>query len=145
MRERARPRPRRAAARIALALALGACGPPDGPQPIAWDREACAHCRMLISDPAFAAQLHLADGGVESFDDPGCLLARLDAQQARVHALWFRHLREDRWLPGDRVAFVRVAPTPMDFGLGAVDPDTPGAIPLEAARAELRTRRGGAP
>jgi copper chaperone NosL len=140
MPERARP----LALAVLAALALGACGPPEGPQPIAWDREPCAHCRMLISNPAFAAQLHRAEGGVESFDDPGCLFARLEAQPARVHALWFHHLREDRWLSADGVAFLRTAQTPMDFGFGAVDPGTPGALPLEAVRAELRARKGGA-
>jgi len=139
-----RARRLRLAALAALALALPACGPPEGPQPIAWDREPCAHCRMLISEPAFAAQLHLSDGAVESFDDPGCLFARLEARPARVHALWFHHLREDRWLPGDGVAFERVAPTPMDFGFGAVDPGTPEALSIEAVRTELRARAGGA-
>jgi len=142
--EAGRPSARRALAALALLLALGACGPPEGPRPIAWDREPCAHCRMLISDPAFAAQLQLADGTVESFDDPGCLFARLAAQPGPVHALWFHHLREDRWLRGDAVAFVRVAPTPMDFGFGAVDPGTPGALPIDAVRAELRARSGAA-
>ena len=51
---------------LALALVAGAgCAPADGPQPIAYDREACSHCRMLISEPRFAAQLdqHLAPTG----------------------------------------------------------------------------------
>jgi hypothetical protein len=119
------------------AWALAACAPGDGPQPIVWDREPCMHCRMLISDPAFAAQLHAEDGAVESFDDPGCLMARLQARQTRVRALWFHHVREDRWLPGSAVAFEPVAATPMDFGLGAVDPGTPGALSLEQAMARV--------
>ena len=41
----------------------------DGPEAIIWDRSACAHCRMLISEPAFAAQLQLGDGQVLDFDD----------------------------------------------------------------------------
>lgn len=137
-------RARRLLGLVVLALALDACGPPEGPQPIVWDREPCAHCRMLISDAAFAAQLHLADGAVESFDDPGCLFARLELRHPRVHALWFHHMREDRWLPGDGVAFVRGAKTPMDFGFGAVDPGTPESISSEAVRAELRARGDGA-
>ena len=134
------PRGVRACARVALAAAaaLLACGPPEGPQPIAWDREPCAHCRMLISDPHFAAQLHTADGTVESFDDPGCLFARVAARRPAVRALWFHHVRDDRWLSGDAVAFERVSPTPMDFGLGAVDAGTPGALTLEEARAAVR-------
>jgi len=142
MRERARAS--RLLPLAVLAAALGACGPPDGPQPIAWNREPCAHCRMLIGDPAFAAQLHLADGAVESFDDPGCLFARLEARPARVHALWFHHVREDRWLPAEAVAFVRVPHTPMQFGFGAVDAGAAGAVPIEAVRAELRARADAA-
>lgn len=142
MREHRRARPLLGLA--ILALALRACGPPEGPQPIAWDREPCAHCHMLISDPAFAAQLHETDGAIESFDDPGCLFAYLEARAPRVHALWFHHLREDRWLRGDGVAFVRGATTPMDFGFGAVDPGTPGSIAIDAVRAEVRRRGAGA-
>jgi hypothetical protein len=100
---------------------------------------------MLISDPAFAAQLHARDGTVESFDDPGCLFARLDQTRAEVRALWFHHAHEDRWLRGDAVAFERGARTPMDFGLGAVDPGAPGSISIEAARAAVRARSGVAP
>jgi hypothetical protein len=140
MRERSRAR--RIVLFAVVASALYACGPPEGPQPIAWDREPCSHCRMLISDPAFAAQLHHADGVVESFDDPGCLFARIETRRPDVHALWFHHLREDRWLPGDGVAFVRVAPTPMDFGFGAVDPGTLESVSIEAVRTELRARGG---
>ena len=125
---------------LALAAALAACGPPDGPQPIVWDREPCAHCRMLISDPAFAAQLQTVDGVVESFDDPGCLFARVAARQPELHALWFHHVREERWIRGDAVAFERIDPTPMDFGLGAVDAGTPGALTLEQARERVLER-----
>jgi hypothetical protein len=119
---------------VAWAWAVAACAPPEGPQPIAWDREPCTHCHMLISDPAFAAQLH-TDDLVLSFDDPGCLMAHLHARQPRVRALWFHHVKEDRWIPGTAVAFEKVEATPMDFGLGAVDAGTPGAIPLDRALA----------
>lgn len=145
MLERARRIGRGAVAAAALGLVLAACGPPEGPQPIVWDKEPCAHCRMLISDPAFAAQLHREDGRVESFDDPGCLFARLEQDRSPVAALWFHHLREDRWLPGDGVAFVRIAPTPMDFGFGAVDPGTPEALSLDEVREAVGARAGAAP
>jgi hypothetical protein len=92
---------------------------------------------MLISDPAFAAQLHTEDGLVVSFDDPGCLLSYQGAREPRVRALWFHHVREDRWLPGSAVGFERAERTPMDFGLGAVDAGAPGALSLEQARAEV--------
>jgi hypothetical protein len=123
---------------LAAAAVLAACGPAQGPEPIAWDQEACAHCRMLIGDPAFAAQLRAEDGHVESFDDPGCLLAALGGRSVRE--LWFHHVREELWIPGDRVAFEPVARTPMGHGLGAVHAGTEGALDLEAARKRVAER-----
>jgi len=137
MREARQARVAAALAALVFAGALAACGSPEGPQPIAWDREPCAHCHMLISDPRFAAQLHTQDGEVESFDDPGCLLARLEAREPSVRALWFHHVREERWIPGSEVAFERAERTPMDFGLGAVDAGTPGALSIEQARTQV--------
>ncbi len=126
---------------IATGALVAACGPPAGPAPIAWDEEPCAQCRMLISEPGFAAQLRAEDGSVESFDDPGCLLAR--QRERRTREIWFHHLREERWIPGDRVAFEPVSRTPMGYGLGAVDAGTEGALDLEAARGRVAERGAG--
>jgi hypothetical protein len=85
---------------------------------------------------------------VESFDDPGCLLAQLARGSPQARALWFHHLREDRWIPGERVGFEVVEQTPMGFGLGAVDAGAPGALSLAQARARVTDRSeraGGAP
>jgi hypothetical protein len=123
---------------VAAAALLAACARAEGPEPIAWDEERCAHCRMLISDPAFAAQLRTGDGLVESFDDPGCLLAQRG--EGLPPETWFHHLREERWIAGDRVAFERVAETPMGYGLGAVDAGSEGALDLPAARRQVAER-----
>jgi hypothetical protein len=110
---------------------------PEGPVPIVWDKEACAYCQMHIGEPHFAAQAQLADGRVLGFDDPGCLMRWLQASpSAQVHALYFHHMKEDRWLSGDEVGFVETFPTPMGFNLGAVDRTTPGAKSFEEARAQ---------
>ena len=127
--------------RVALvALGLASCGPAAGPQPIVYDREACAHCRMLISEPGFAAQLETQDGEIQSFDDPGCLLAALAMRSPSVHALWFHHVREDRWLDAAHVAFEEAERAPMGYGLGAVDAGTQGALSLDQARARVAER-----
>lgn len=107
---------------------------PDEVQPIAWSRQACAHCQMLIGDPHHAAQLVTEDGDVRSFDDPGCALRYLDDHHPRVHRLWFHAATGDAWLPADRVGFTTNGVTPMGSGLLAVEPGTPGALDLEAAR-----------
>lgn len=94
--------------------------PPAGPVPVAWDQTPCTRCRMLVSEPRFAAQLR-TDAGVLFFDDPGCLLLWDHEHPGQARATYFHHLDEDRWVDGDEVAFVPVTPTPMGYGLGARD------------------------
>lgn len=108
---------------------------PDDVQPIAWNHEACAHCRMLIGEPRHAAQLITDDGDVRSFDDPGCALRHLADHHPAIHRLWFHHARDDRWLAADAAGFLTGATTPMASGLAAVDRGAPGAVDLTAARA----------
>lgn len=148
---------RRRALRLAAAAALLAAlagavvllvarsgEPPEDPVRVAWDRQACARCSMLVSEPSFAAQLHTEGGEVLFFDDPGCLLLWQARHDAAVHATWFHHLVEERWIPGEAVAFVEASPTPMGYGLGAVDAGTEGALSRQEAleRARRRDRHG---
>ncbi len=122
---------------LAGAAAFAVCASerlPDAPQPIVWDREACAHCHMHVGEPAFAAQAIDQDGRVHNFDDPGCLLAWRTTHPAPAR-VWFHHMSEDRWIPIDRVAFVPVPRSPMGYALGAVDAGTPGALSVAAATA----------
>src|SRR5687767_12168626 len=100
-----------------LLMALLACAPPDGPVPVAFDRTPCTHCRMLVSDPRFAAQIQTEDGEVLDFDDPGCLLQWRSEHRTALRAVWFHHLHEDRWLAEARTAFLAVEESPMGFRL----------------------------
>jgi hypothetical protein len=75
---------------------------------------------------------------VQSFDDPGCAFRALArTKPADVHALYFRHLSEDRWLPGDQARFISAEGSPMGFGLGAVDAGVEGALSLAEAMAKV--------
>lgn len=145
-----------AVAVLATTLAVWAIvtssAPPDGPVPVAWDATRCARCGMLVSEPGFAAQLHLRDGRVLHFDDPGCLLVHRHTEGLDAAAAWFHHHDQDRWLPGDRVAFERVETSPMGFGLAArergepnADLDLAAATALALARDRSRAGAGGAP
>lgn len=132
-----------ALAGVALGFALWRlAAPPSGPVEPAWDRVACTRCHMLLSDPAFAAQLHTENGEVLFFDDPGCLLLhRADAPDPRAKA-WFHDSKSERWLSDAEVGFVPADETPMGHGLAAVErAGTPNALGLEAALAALN--RGG--
>ena len=127
----------------AFAVVLAACAArAPGPQPIAWDREPCTGCHMIIGERGFAAQVLDADGRARSFDDPGCLFTWLD-KGGQAREIWLHHLHEDRWLRAPAVAFVRGQRSPMGSGLGAVDPGTAGAVSYADARRALGA--GGAP
>jgi len=115
----------------------------DGPADLVWDKAACAACGMHVGEPAFAAQLTTKDGRTHAFDDPGCLFLFVAEQHPDVHATWFRHCREDRWIAGSAVAFARFDKTPMGFGFGAVDASEKGAVDADEARRACLQRTSG--
>ena len=149
------PRERRRALRgvaaavgiVALALVLWrAAAPPAGPVEPAWDRVACARCRMLVSDPAFAAQLHTRAGEVLFFDDPGCLLLYRAEPRAEAAAVWFHDAAGGGWLAEADVRFVPAPETPMGHGFAAVAAaSATGGLDAAAALAAIRAREGDAP
>lgn len=106
---------------------------PSGPRPIVWDRETCAECHMVISDSHYAAQLQTEEGEVFDFDDPGCLMTYIVHSHPHVHAIYFRHWQQDRWMDFRISAFLRSASSPMGRGYEAVDPGTPRSISFEQA------------
>ncbi|MFN8642686.1 MAG: hypothetical protein U0802_13915 [Candidatus Binatia bacterium] len=110
---------------------------PDAPVQVVWEKEACAHCHMHLSQIGYAVQLQTPDGDVVNFDDPGCFFLYLAGERPEIHEVWFHHSREARWLRRGEVGFVPAAATPMNLGLAAVDRDAAGAISYEAARAQL--------
>ena len=116
---------------------------PSGPVAIVWDREACAECRMHIGEPRFAAQLHISDGRVLNFDDPGCLLRYEAEQRPARRASYFHALGEDRWLGAEEVAFVPAEGSPMGYDLGAVPRGTRGALDYAAAQERVLARSQG--
>ena len=123
--------------------------PPAGPVELVWDALVCARCRMIVGEPGFAGQAHTERGEVMAFDDPGCLLLWIHEHPGDVRGAWVHHLREERWIPLDEVAFVPAAPTPMGYGFGAVEaeeapPEAVGAAEaLERIRARDAARGGG--
>lgn len=117
---------------------------PSGPVPIIWDKEACAHCHMHVGEPRFAAQLQTQQGDILNFDDPGCLMQYQQKSRRDVHAIYFHHLHEDRWLSEAEVGFVSVDPTPMGYNLGAVPKGTAAALSMAEASQRVQSK-GKAP
>jgi copper chaperone NosL len=73
---------RAAAALVASGLVACGGGPPR-PAPLDTKNDACAWCRMAVSDPSVAAQLVAAYEEPLFFDDLGCLRDHLKAARER--------------------------------------------------------------
>ncbi|MBW2498118.1 MAG: hypothetical protein JRF61_12655 [Deltaproteobacteria bacterium] len=133
-----------AAAAAGLVLALRwSVTPPGGAVEPAWDRDACARCRMLVSDPRFASQRQLANGEILHFDDPGCLLLHRHAHPAPERGVYLHEHRGEGWISLDEAAFVVEEPSPMGYGLAAVSRDETGAMSVDEALASVLTHDAG--
>jgi len=97
---------RRAIAMATLALigSAAACGTAK-PDAIVYDADACAYCRMQISDPRFGAALVTVKGRTLKFDSIECLVAYYK-QAAAAHdvaSVWVSNVRH----PGQLVDATR--------------------------------------
>lgn len=113
---------------------------PEGAVPVVWDAEVCAHCKMHVGDPRFAAQLQTEGGDVLNFDDPGCLFDYLSDHPTAVHALYFRNYEADGWLSSDDAAFLPIEDSPMGYGIRAVPSSTADAHDMDWAKARVMDR-----
>jgi len=144
----------RAALLLVLALAASSgCTPEDGPVEVHWDRDACAHCNMGISERRHAAQVRLPGARRPAlFDDPGCALLWLHEQPgdaATTAAIWVRDPGGDGWRDARQTRFVNGSRTPMDYGFVASDGAPEGSLTLEEVWTRLekaeRERRAARP
>lgn len=130
---------------LILALFLG-CAPagPPAPAPLDTANEACRHCRMMVSDARFAAQLVAPGEEPLFFDDPGCLrdfLAENPDPKTAFTAYVADH-RTRAWVRAERAVYTRLEglSSPMDSHLmahadaasRAADPEAQGGQPLTA-------------
>ena len=106
-----------------LVVLLAACGDgTHGPAPLDTKNEACAWCRMSVSDLRFAAQLTAPGHEPKFFDDAGCLRDWLKAP--REEAPWIAWVTDHRtkvWVKAKDALFTRnpSVQTPMSSGLVA--------------------------
>jgi copper chaperone NosL len=101
------------------------CGKPDISRPphLSFGQEACAFCRMIISDERFAAATVNGAGETLKFDDVGCLIehdAGLGIPE-RDTICWVRSFDGQGWLNAREATFVRSTRivSPMNHGLAA--------------------------
>jgi copper chaperone NosL len=108
---------------LATALLLvAACGQADGPPEIAYGRDICDRCGMIISEPRWAAAYRLPDGAEYKWDDVGALL--VDAQQRgelEGATVWVHDFESEVWLDAPTATYVVGAAlvSPMAYGVAA--------------------------
>lgn len=80
--------------------------------------DACAMCRMAVSDPAFASEIITLDGDVLKFDDLRCMENyRREHATLRLQAIFVKDYETRAWLPYERSVIVRTSiATPMGSG-----------------------------
>jgi copper chaperone NosL len=111
------------------------------PQPVHLGSEECAHCRMVITEPQFAAQALNSKGKAFKFDAVECLaswVASGEGSAIELHSLWVAdHSEPSRWLRVEEARFLRsdAVHTPMGAGVLALRDE-------QAAREQMELRGG---
>lgn len=132
--------------RVVVLLLLLSCADAklEAVEPV-WGNQQCAHCAMLVSAKAPAAQA-VVEGSNRRlfFDDLGCMVAWELREHPHVVAQWVR--ADERWVDPAGVHFSPGHSTPMDFGFLA---EPSGALSFDDVKANVRDRlakpQGGPP
>jgi len=109
---------------LAFSFLLAACAqPPSEPQPpaIAYGRDVCDACGMIISDAKFAAATVTTDGKTFKFDDAGEMFSyHAKHPELQVRA-WFAHdYNSQQWIPGSTAFYVIAKDIKSPMGTGVV-------------------------
>ena len=141
--ERARNAIRVVACVIIVVAACSSRAP--GPAVLDVRNDACAHCRMSVSDAKFAAQLVAPGEEPKFFDDVGCLREYLKGASSLApgSVAYVASHRTGAWVPASGAVYVyaEAIETPMGFHLLAfenagdrdADPAAAGAERIDAA------------
>jgi copper chaperone NosL len=127
-----------------LAMIGAAACAASGPAVLDTRNDACAWCRMAVSDPRFAAQLALPGEDAVFFDDIGCLADYLVAKGVPEGArAWVADHRTKAWVEAGTAVYTRVGAleSPMrshvmahaDGASRDADPDTRGGGTVSAS------------
>ena len=133
---------RRALAAIVLAVAGACAGGPPRPVEIDTRNDACAHCRMIVSDVRLAAEIVRSGDEPVIFDDLGCLREHLAATTLPDDAVvYVADHRTGSWVNASAAVFTKTTvATPMASGIIAhadaasrdADAAARGGVPIDA-------------
>jgi copper chaperone NosL len=130
---------RRAAVVPALWWIACAAGAP-APARLDTRNEACATCRMAVSEARFASQIAVPDEVPRFFDDLGCLASYLKARQVPAGtAIFVTDHRSRAWVPAHTAVYTRVPTIATPMGSHLI------AHADAASRDQDAQARGGTP
>lgn len=131
-----------------IAGLVAACNsePQTGPVPIAYGRDTCDLCGMIISDPRFATQIRGGPGHkAYKFDDMGDAVHFLERQKWKNDAdveIWVMDAETGKtWLDARKAFYVEGMQSPMAHNFGAVAGERPGAVSFDDMKAKVLSRR----
>jgi len=91
---------------IACTLIITACG--NDPEPINFGEDNCAHCKMMITDEKYGAELVTDKGKIYKYDSIECLLEKLHNKTFRddqIGSMWVIDFSNPRTLIDARSAY----------------------------------------
>lgn len=104
-------------------LTLTACSGAslDTPPEIAYGRDICVECGMIISEPRFAASYTTKTGDVRLFESIEDMAMYHIEHQEDVHLFWVHDYHTEQWVKGDEAVYVLsdTIATPMGAGVVA--------------------------
>lgn len=107
---------------VSMLLLLAGCSGPDleAPPQVRFGHDVCDECRMILSEPRYAAAFFDSDGAARRFDDVGDLLIYLHKGKAPELA-WVKDYHTEEWLKASEAFYARCPEliTPMGHGVVA--------------------------
>lgn len=109
---------------LVISLLIGCDSRATGPIPISPD-DACASCRMLISERRYAAEMLDTNGTIYKFDDIACMMRFARAHGKNSPSVRFYvtdHATGRDWMDARQASFARLrnsSSSPMASGLAA--------------------------
>lgn len=119
-----------------LLMPVAACGQTEGPEEIAWGRDACEHCRMIISERPFAAELRTSPRKrLYKFDDIGCVVHWAKGQGLKLDEqpeFWvMNHADGKTWLDARKAHFRVDLRSPMNYNFAAEPAKSDTSVPYD--------------
>jgi copper chaperone NosL len=111
---------------------LAACGEADIKPVAIVAEDMCAHCRMVISEKRYAAELIRQDGEPVKFDDIRCLIHYVEGKREkdRVAGYYVMDFDSQAWVKAEQALFLRSSAfkTPMGGGIVAFEKSRAQAV-----------------